>query len=102
MLLSAKDMIFQIGSDNITSCPRYDESACPRYDEKTRCLKTQTGQAVGRSVGQAVGPAGGREVGRAVGPSGLQYVLSLGTHESGSAETSVVLEETKLELFMIS
>lgn len=32
-------MISQTGSEIITSCPRYDESACPKYHESDQIFE---------------------------------------------------------------
>ena len=69
ILLSAKDMIFQTGSDILTSCPTYDESVCPRYDESDQVFKKTTGWADGRSDGRS----DGRTVGRSDGTDLLIY-----------------------------
>ena len=77
LLLSAKDMMFQAGSDSCNFCPRYDQSACPRCNSQTRFSKTQTGwtngrsddRAVGRSDGRSCGRTGGWTVGQTVGRS---------------------------------
>ena len=76
LLLSAKDMICQTGSDILTSCPTYDESACPIYDEKNMVFENKNrldertgGWAAGWTVGQAVGRSGGRVIGRLGGPA---------------------------------
>ena len=90
LFLSAKDMIYQPGSDILTSCPTYDESACPIYDEKKQVSenKTRLGiqsvgltvgrsgagvRSVGRSAGRAVRRSGGRTVGRAVGQKCVHF-----------------------------
>ena len=53
-------MIFQTGSDIITSCPRYDELACPRNDESDQVFENTNwpnGRADDRTVSQADGRA---------------------------------------------
>ena len=84
LVFSAQSMIYQPGSDNVTSCPTYNESACPRYDEK----KIEFGKhksdgpsvglaeartTVGRSIGQSVRRSGSRLGGRSVGRSGGRW-----------------------------
>ena len=63
-LLSAKDMICQTGSDILTSCPTYDESACSIYNEKNQVSENKN-RPDGRSGRQAADRLVGRSVGRA-------------------------------------
>ena len=83
LLLSAKDMICQLGSDIWTSCPTYDESACPIYDEKNQVSENKTGRTVGRAVGRSGGRSGCRSCGRSGGLSGGQRVGRSGRRSGG-------------------